>query len=126
MGFKQMREEAERVGATKVLTPEYVEFKKEGDEIVGRYRGRVAVKSKLSEGEYFQYLFDTDDGPVKFAMGRVTDGEAGALMEVGKVYGITYDGNVKLEGGRSVNRFGIVEVSEHLPSPGESKEDVPF
>jgi hypothetical protein len=50
---------------------------------------------------------DTDDGLVKFALGRATDNELKTVLKVGHVYQITYAGQQKIKGGRSVNQFKV-------------------
>ena len=40
----------------KVITPTYVEFKKKGDQIIGKFIGSTAVKSSMDESEYNQYI----------------------------------------------------------------------
>jgi len=126
MNYKDMQKKAEKVKAIEDLTPTYFEFEKKGDEIVGRYKGRSPVKSSLGEGEYHQYLFETDDGLIKFAMGQSTDKEAGALMGVNGVYVVTFQGKQKISGGRSVNKFTIHKIDEAAVVGEEEGEEAPF
>jgi len=120
MKYKEMYQEAQKVGGVKTLTPTYVEFEKKGDMIVGRFKGRGPVTSSLGGGEYYQYLFDSDDGLIKVALGQACDKEAGKLMEEGKVYKIEYLGQVKISGGRKVNKYDIAIIDEtSLSEEGE-------
>lgn len=124
MKYSEMHEEAQKVKALKTLTPTYFEFEKKGDAIVGRYKGRSPVTSSLGSGEYFQYLFDTDDGLIKIALGQATDKEAGQLLESGKVYVVEYLGQVKISGGRKVNKFDVQVIDEtKLSGFGEEEEE---
>jgi len=126
MKYSEMHEEGQKVGAVKTLTPVYFQFEKKGDGFVGRFKGRSAVDSSLGGGQYNQYLFDTDDGLIKCAFGQATDKEAGALMEVGKVYAVEYLGQVKITGGRSVNKFTIEWIDESALDEAEKSEDKVF
>lgn len=121
-----MFEQGQKVGAVKTLTPTYFSFEKKGDGFVGRFKGRSAVDSSLGGGQYNQYLFDTDDGLIKCAFGQATDKEAGALMEVGRVYAIEYQGQVKITGGRSVNKFTIDLIDEAALANVDKGEEAPF
>ncbi|GAI56426.1 unnamed protein product [marine sediment metagenome] len=66
--------------------------------------------SSLGGGEYNQYLFETDEGLVKFALGRSGDGEIGAVLEKGHVYQVEFLGQESISGGRKVNKFNCIEV----------------
>lgn len=126
VSYKEMFDAAEKAGALKDITPLYFEFKKAGDQIIGRFRAKVEVDSSLGGGTYCQYLFDTDGGLIKFHMGAATDKEAALSMDVGKVYVIKSLGEVKISGGRTVNKFNIREIIEAGQVGGASSDDVPF
>jgi hypothetical protein len=126
MKYQDMFAEGRKVGAIKTLTPTYFSFEKPQDGFVGRFKGRSAVDSSLGGGQYHQYLFDTDDGLIKCAFGQATDKEAGAMMEVGRVYVIDYQGQVKITGGRSVNKFTIDLIDESALDEAEKDEDKVF
>ncbi len=57
-------------------------------------------------------MFNTDDGLVKFSLGRATDNELKTVMNPGSIYMITYLGQVKVKGGRKVNQFKAQVISE--------------
>ena len=124
MKYDDMYKEAEENKKLKQLTAEYFEFKEKGMGFIGCLKGIQAVTSKLGGSEYNQYLFETDNGLVKCALGRATDGEAGALMKVGTVYSVTFLGSEPLAGGRKVNRFdifGILSEEEMLVGGAEDQ-----
>lgn len=126
MRYAEMFEQGKKVGAVKTLTPIYFSFENAKDAFVGRFKGRSAVDSALGGGQYNQYLFDTDEGLIKCAFGQATDKEAGALMEVGKVYAVEYLGQVKITGGRSVNKFTIDLIDEAALANSDKGEEAPF
>lgn len=126
MNYKDMVKQAEKVGGAKLLSPIFKEWKKEGESVVGKLLAVAAVQSTLSTGNYNQYLFETDDGHVKFHMGAATDKEAGALMRVGGIYSITYRGEIRITKGRTVNKFEIVEIDVSALDEKEQGDDVPF
>lgn len=112
---------AQKAKALKALSPIYVEFKRAGDHVVGQYMGRSEVESSMGTGTYYQYLFDTDIGPVKCALGQATDKEVGLVMEPGKVYAVVFKGKEKISGGRSVNKFDVNEIDLENPQTEEEK-----
>jgi hypothetical protein len=126
MKYADMKKLAEKAKAIVDLTPAFLEFKKAGDGVTGRLKNVSQVQSGLSEGQYNQYLFETDDGLVKCAMGAATDKEAGAMMKIGRVYVVEYKGKEKISGGRSVNKFKIIEIDEGLLPKAMGDKDVPF
>lgn len=126
MTYQEMIKEAEKVGGVKLLSPTFHEWKKEGETIVGKLLAKAEVTSSISTGSYFQYLVDTDEGPVKFHMGRATDNEIGALLVTGGVYSFTYKGSEKISGGRTVNKFEINAIDTDALSDTQKEEDIPF
>jgi hypothetical protein len=126
MKYSEMKDKAKKAGAIKNLSPTYYEFEKKGASIIGRYKGRGEVSSSLGKGTYFQYIFETDDGPIKCALGAATDKEAGQLLEPGKVYVISFLGKTKISGGRSVNKFTIEAIDEAAFEGEEEGEVAPY
>ena len=108
--YQELYEQAKKGKATKQLTPEYIKWEKEGQMIVGAYISHNPVQSRLGGTEYNQYIFETDKGLVKFALGRSADSEFTPQIARGVVYAITYLGKDKIAGGRTVNRFSFEEV----------------
>jgi hypothetical protein len=120
--FKKQYAAAKKADKLTVLTPTYVKWEKEGQQIVGAYVGQNTVVSSVGVGSYNQYLFETDDGLVKFALGSAADSEFAPVLAKGYVYSITYLGKEKIAKGRSVNRFNIEQVDiTDLPDDIEEK-----
>lgn len=126
MGFREQYNAAEKAKTTVKLSAKYIEFKDKGQVIIGRFIRSNAVQSSLGVGTYLQYLFNTDEGMVKFALGRATDAEAGAMLVVGGVYSITYKGKEKLAGGRQLNVFEVVQIEVPADAVVGGAGDVPF
>jgi hypothetical protein len=108
--YKQLYHEAKKNKALKQLTPKYVQWDKEGDCIIGAYINQNPVTSRLGGQQYNQYIFETDEGLVKFALGRAADGEFADMFVRGVVYAIRFEGKEKISGGRTVNRFMVEEI----------------
>ena len=126
MSYKDQFKQVKESGEGRSLSPTYIEWLKKGDQIIGRMLAKNPVAGQVSGSSYNQYLFDTDDGLVKFAVGSATDNEAAALMKVGGVYAITFGGKEKLKGGRSINRFEIIEVEASGDALVGNQADIPF
>lgn len=122
MSYKQMMENAKRSGATKTLSPTFHEWKKTGQVLVGKFVASSPIKSTLSDGEYNHYLFESDEGLVKFALGGATDKEAGVLMIPGRVYVIEYQGKIDITSGRRVNKFDVSELMDLDETPPEGEK----
>lgn len=126
MSYKDLFVEAEKEKKVKPISAKYHVWDKKGETILGRLLNRNSVPSRLGGGEYFQYLFDTDDGLVKFALGRATDSEAGSLMAIGGIYNVKYLGTEKISGGRQLNKFEVKEISAPSDAVVGGTGDVPF
>ena len=126
MTYKEQLEEAQKVGGTELLSPEYFAFEKKGDSIIGMLKGFSEVQGSIGEGMYNQYLFDTDGGLIKCAFGAATDREAASQMAVNEVYHIVFQGKVKIKGNRSINKFKIVHIISDALASSEKKDEVPF
>lgn len=121
--YKQMMKEANDKGNVKTLTPKFVKWTKEGQSVLGELRGMEERESKEGDGKFYQYLFDTDEGPVKFQLGSVGDSEVGSQMRVGGVYYIEYHGQEKTNKGYNVNKFSVVEIdTKNIQDYGETDD----
>ncbi len=112
MGYKDAFVAAAKAKTARLLTPEYVEFAKKGDSVTGKFLSSSDVKSTLGEGTYKMYVFDTDDGVVKFKLGAATDTELANVIVPGGVYQIVFQGQVRLKGGHSVNKFMVLALAD--------------
>jgi len=111
--YADMAVEAKKTKAGRSLTPTYVKWEKEGQQIVGMFISKSEIASSTGEGTYNQYLFETDEGNVKFHLGHAADTEVGAVFAPGIVYVITYQGQEEVKGGRRVNKFDIIELGPY-------------
>ncbi len=125
MKYQEMMEEAEGNKQLRQLTAEYVKFDNAGTKVVGMLMGKNEVQGRLSDKSYTQYLFDTDDGLIKCALGSANDGEAGTLMQVGGIYSITFLGTESMGGGRRVNQFEVVGIMTEEEALVGGKDDIP-
>ncbi len=122
MKYSEMAEKAKEKGASRDLTPVFLTFKDKGDHVTGKFLSMSPVDSSLSDGTYNQYIFETDDGLVKFHIGAATDKEVAPSLVVGRIYHIEYQGKERIQGGRSVNKFKVLELDPVLlDMPDEKK-----
>lgn len=124
--YGAMMRQAKENGTFEVMTPKFIEFKEPGVTVVGMYKGRTQVGGGDDKKPYYQYVFESDIGPIKFHLGNVTDGEAGALMEEGRVYAIQFLGQVDIPGAKRVNKFEIILLSNPDESGVGGKGDQPI
>jgi len=108
--YKELYEAAKKAKSLKQLTPVYHKWEKTGECIIGAYISHNPVQSRLGDTGYNQYIFETDNGLVKFALGRSADSEFAPMFGKGVVYAITFKGKEKISGGRTVNRFKVEEI----------------
>lgn len=125
MSYKDTLKAAKEAGKFKKLNPTFVEWKKEGQDVVGKLIDVIEVQSSLNEGSYNQYLVDTDEGMVKFALSGATDREVGALLEIGGIFYFKFLGKEKLAGGRTLKRFEVERIADLDKELGDQGE-IPF
>jgi uncharacterized membrane protein (Fun14 family) len=125
MTYEERFKRAAENKTLKSLTPQWVQFDAAGKSVCGELLGTSEVAGTLGSGTYLQYLMRTDNGLVKFALGSATDRELKAVLVVGGVYRITYIGQQKIKGGKRVNRFDVVTLTEDVEEPVQ-ESDVPF
>ena len=126
MSYTDEYKKAKESGALRQITAEYHEWKKEKDFIIGRFVHVNTVPGKRSDTVYNQYLFETDNGLIKFALGGATDNEAGAMMRKGEVYRVEFKGTEALGGGRRVNKFFIECLTDAGGGQVGGPEDEPW
>lgn len=110
MNYLKAAEKALKAGSGINITPTYVMFDENKRVICGRFIAKAPVQSSVSDGTYNQYLFDSDEGLIKFHLGSACDNEAGEIMKKDKVYHIEFLGKEDLKGGKSVNKYHIEEI----------------
>ena len=117
--YKEMYEKAVKAKTARQLTPEYLEWKTPKQQMVGAFISRGQVTSSTGTGTYFQYVFETDDGNVKFHLGSNADNDVGAAFVPGVIYSITYLGQEEISTTRRVNKYNVEEIGPVADHRGE-------
>ena len=111
MNYCDMYKKASKEKRTRPMVPTFKKFREKGEMIVGRYVGKGEVEGTRGKA-YQQYIFDTDDGMVKFSLGAFGDNEIGQQFVENHVYALTFTGTEETPGGNRVNKFESVELVE--------------
>ena len=119
LSYKEQYEKAKKAKTVIQLTPEYLEWNKPEQQIVGAFISRGEVSSSSGGGTYFQYVFETDDRNVKFHMGTNADNDVGASFKPGVIYSIIYMGQEEISTTRRVNKFIVEEIGPSAAYSGE-------
>ena len=115
--YKQMHERAKKAKSLKSLTPQFHDWKSDGKLLIGAFVSLAEVSGTLGDKPYNQYIFDCDEGLVKFSLGGAADNEVAAIFSEGVVYAIEYLGKEEIRGGRQVNKFDINEIAPSDEGP---------
>jgi len=110
MSFEKYYQKQKKAKVIRQLTPAFMEWKTKGQTLIGAFVSKASVQSKSAEQTYYQYIFETDNGLIKFHLGKATDNEIAEVFQRGVVYAVTFNGKEQIQGGRSVNKFNIVEI----------------
>lgn len=111
--YKQKQKDKEVVD----ITPLFVRFPNVDDYRVGRFIDTIEVESQQTGGHYMQYIFDTNDGRIKFHMGANADREIGSVMKKGCVYFVQFKGTEDIGHGQSVNKWSVLLVEDSKIEP---------
>lgn len=125
MRYVELFQEAEKNKNIEVVQPLFIKLEKEGETIIGAYVSAHEVLSNLSDGTYNMYVFDTDDGLVKFSLGGSADKDVGGLLRAGEVYCIKYLGKQDIGKGKRVNKYDIRRIVPQVKGAG-GQNDIPF
>ncbi len=131
MSYADQYKNAKTQGAAREMVAKYLKLDKEGLQIIGKLMGYTVIPEKVVNKkvmpEYRQYLFDTDEGLVKVAPGGNFDGSTGAMMKVGNVYALTFNGKRDIGGGHKVNDFALEEIPSDIgDEPREPGDENPL
>lgn len=118
MGYKEQWDEAVKAEQTESVRAKYMTLTEEGETVIGRFLGTGEVISSINDKPYNQYLFDTDEGLVKFPLSSTVDIECSKIFKEGEVYRIEYLGEQKTQKGFKVKDFDI----RHVLNPFQVKE----
>ena len=119
LSYKEMYDKAVKGKTARQLTPVYLEWKKPEQQMIGAFISRGEVSSSTGGGSYFQYVFETDKGNVKFHMGTNADNDVGAVFVPGVIYSIIYMGKEEISTTRRVNKFIVEEIGPSAAYSGE-------
>ena len=125
MGYKEAYEAAKKSKTLKDLKPEFKKWEEPGESIIGRFKHRIHITSTMSADGYEHYVFDTDDGVIKFPLSGYNDKEIGSQLIPGHVYYIEYKGKEKLAAGNEMKVFDAQEV-KNVAGLETADEDIPF
>lgn len=132
MKYADMVREAKKNDSLEKITSVFKKDWKKGEVLTGRLMSMEPIENEKMKSKYFSYLFNTDEGNVKTALGAGVDREVRPFMEVGRVYIITFKGTEDIGKGREMKRFEIVHVAlgeeaeVALAGPSETGEELPF
>jgi len=113
--YAEMYAKAKKSKALKQLTPAYHKWEKENETIVGAFVSSASVSSKEEGSSYKQYIVESDNGLVKFAMGKAADNDFGETLVPGVIYAFTFLGQERISGNRMVNKFDVFELGDPDP-----------
>lgn len=112
--YEKAAKAAQKARATRKLTPTWIEWKKQGQYVVGKFLGRETVVGKTFVGEFEKYRMMTDDGPIEFKLGAASDRDTGCFLEEGSVYIITYKGEENTGKGNPRHVFEVEEIPSEV------------
>jgi hypothetical protein len=124
--LKEQFESAKAKKKTRSLSPEWITFDEPGKTVLGRILSWGPVASSLGSGSYNQYLMETDQGMVKFALGAAADRELCCVLHEGDLVCITYEGQVKIKGGKRCNKFDVAVVVSEDEVPASENGDLAY
>jgi len=108
--MKERLEKARKAGRTENLAVHFIKLDKPGTKILGEFVSNTLVNGREFDGQYYQYIFATDDGPVKCHFGGAFDQEYADMLVCGQLYEIEYTGSDDIGNGRTIKRYNVEAI----------------
>jgi hypothetical protein len=130
MKYKEMYSQAQKNNQTEAISSIFKKEWKKNEEIIGRLINIQPVQDPKFNKEYYSYLFNTDDGNIKTALGAGVDGEVRPFMVTGEVYRVQFQGTVDTGKGSPMKVFKVEHIitdqePEHS-DVGQSDDEIPI
>lgn len=123
MDYEKMYQDAEKSKTTEEIVPTFKKFEKVDEYVVGAFIEEIEITSQNTGQTYKQYIFDTNEGRVKFHLGSNGDREIGSQFLKGAVYFVQFKGKEDIGHGQSVNKWNVKLVKARddnfVPPPVE-------
>jgi len=105
-----MYTQAQKNGQTKPISSIFKKEWKNKEEIIGRLISLAEITDPKFQKSYFSYLFNTDDGNIKTALGAGVDQEVRPFMKIGEIYWIQFTGLVDTGKGSPMKTFKVEHI----------------
>lgn len=132
MKYADIVKEARKNDALQPISSTFKKDWKKGESFVGRLMSMTELTSDKFKSTYISYLFNTDEGNIKTALGAGVDQEVRPFMRCGQVFIVTSKGKVNTGKGNEMKVFDVVRVPEGEESgdteavPNEDQEEISF
>ena len=121
--YKQATKRGDVRAISSVLKKEW----KKNEDLIGVLKSITPVHNVKLDSDYFSYLFSTDDGAIKCALGAGVDQDVKPFMRVGELYCVRFKGEVNTGKGNPMKVFEIMRVpsdlTEEVPEVGQVIEE---
>lgn len=132
MKYADIEKQARKNNALQPISSIFKKDWKKGETITGRLISMTEITSDKFKSTYFSYLFNTDDGNIKTALGAGVDQEVRPFMKVGQIFVIISKGTQDIGKGSNMKVFDVLRVPEEGDSaesevePSEDQEEISF
>lgn len=82
-----------------------------GQTLVGKLESFESIDSTKYAGTFIRYIFDTDAGKYVVIFGAMVDQVLADEEYIGCVLAITYDGKKSLDGGKRLNQYTVLRLT---------------
>jgi len=121
MKYRDQFKQAEKNGETEVISSIFKKEWSKNEEIVGKLISMTEITDAKFDKAYYSYLFATDEGNIKAALGAGVDQEVRPFMRVGETYLVRFKGKIDTGKGSPMKVF---EVIRRKPKTEPDLEDV--
>jgi len=119
--YKDLYKQAEKNGQTEVISSIFKKDWSRNEEIVGRLVSLTEITDAKFDKAYFSYLFATDEGNIKTALGAGVDQEVRPFMRLGETYLVRFKGKIDTGKGSPMKQFEVVRIK---PEAEPGAEDI--
>lgn len=114
MTYSDQYKQAEKNGNVKSIGCTLKKEWKKNEELIGVLKGVTPMHNQRINSDYFSYVFATDKGAIKCALGAGVDQDVKPFMKIGELYLVRFKGMLNTGKGNEMKVFEIKRVPSDL------------
>lgn len=123
MTYKDQYKQATKAGEVRSISSILKKEWNKNEDLIGVLKSITPIHNEKLNSDYFSYLFSTDDGNIKCALGAGVDQDVKPFMRVGELYCIRFKGMQATGKGNDMKVFEVMrvpsDITDEQPETGQ-------